>query len=60
MQLIKFVKSFLKLFSFFEENQGFPNAILTFEKFPESDFTPLLRSNIRKILSIRYLIPDSD
>jgi len=42
MQLRKFVKSFLKVFSFFEENQGFQNAILTFEKFPETLITPFL------------------
>jgi hypothetical protein len=42
----KFVKSFLKLFSVFEENQGFQDAFLTFEKFPESLKHPLLRTGI--------------
>lgn len=42
MQLIKFVKCFLKLFSVFEENQGFQRQNLTFEKLSETAKLPFL------------------
>ncbi|NBX74887.1 MAG: hypothetical protein EBQ89_11425 [Alphaproteobacteria bacterium] len=52
MQMKKFVKCFFKLFSLFEENQGFQRQNLTFEKLSETAICPFFSIEITQILPV--------